>query len=365
MEKKYYLQPLGILRGCSASKACKSGVAMPLAGPALAFTTLKIIFRQGTDKRGEHIVSVARLGDYLEGLNENDRVQISHLLEKISASRDLSHLCAGDMAHIEQPLIQGILNVTPDSFSDGGNFQNIDTACSHAFTMIDAGADILDIGGESTRPGAEAVSLEQELMRVVSVVESLQDCPVPISVDSRNSGVMERALNAGATIINDITALEHDEKSLALMASLECPVILMHTLASPDVMQDRPEYDDVLLDVYDYLQGRIEACEAAGIDRARLVVDPGIGFGKNLEHNLALLAGLSLFHGLGVPILLGVSRKSFIAKASKGEDADQRLAGSLATAQVGYDQGVQVIRVHDVAETRQALKLWQEIGYNS
>jgi len=361
MEQKYYVQPLAMVRGCSASEALEKEMALPLAGTGLAFSMIKIISRQGQAERTEEILPVSRLKNHLTGLSNIAQQKIERLIENISRPRDLSRL--SPRAEIKVPLIQGILNVTPDSFSDGGQFHTQKQAQAHAEALIEAGADILDIGGESTRPGAAAVSLDEEIGRVIPVVEKLRHYPVPLSLDSRNAAVMARAIKAGAKIINDVSALSHDKDSLALMASVDCPVILMHMLSTPDLMQQQPVYDDVLLDIYDYLQDRIETCVRAGISRERIIVDPGIGFGKTLEHNLTLLADLSLFHTLGTPILLGVSRKSFIAKASRGEEADQRLAGSLATAQAAYDQGIQIIRVHDVAETRQALNLWQSIGY--
>lgn len=263
---------------------------------------------------------------------------------------------------LDRPRIMGILNVTPDSFSDGGLFLKPEAALMAARRMA-AGAEILDIGGESTRPGASPVAAAEEIARTAPVIAALRagGLELPISIDTRKAAVAEAAFAAGASILNDVTALQHDPAMAAMAAARGCPVILMHSLGDPATMQDDPRYDDVLLDVYDALAARLAEAEAAGIARARLMVDPGIGFGKTLDHNLALLARLSLFHDLGVPVLLGASRKRFIGTIGAEAEAARRMPGSLAVALQGLAQGVQMIRVHDVAETRQAVSLWQAV----
>ena len=261
--------------------------------------------------------------------------------------------------HMDRPRVMGILNVTPDSFSDGGLFLKPEAALMQARRMA-AGADILDIGGESTRPGAVDVAQAEEIARTAPVIAAMRDAglDIPVSIDTRKAAVADAAFAAGASILNDVTALQFDPAMAATAARLGAPVILMHSIATPATMQDVPEYDDVLLDVYDALALRLAAAEAAGIARSRLAIDPGIGFGKTLQHNLTLLSRLSLFHNLGVPVLLGASRKRFIGTISAEADAQKRLPGSLAVALAGVAQGMQMIRVHDVAETRQALSLW-------
>ncbi len=255
----------------------------------------------------------------------------------------------------------GIVNATPDSFSDGGVFFDPAKAIAHAEAMIRAGAGIVDIGGESTRPGAIPVDPEEEMRRVLPVIAGIREMAaaagVTISIDARNAATMAAAVEAGAGMINDVSALTHDPESLGVAARSDVPVVLMHMRGEPATMQAAPAYDDVALDVYDYLEGRIAAAEAAGIARSHLVIDPGVGFGKTAAHNLALLDQLSLFHGLGVPVLVGVSRKGFIARLSAGEPADRRLGGSLALGLVAIGQGAQILRVHDVAETLQAVRL--------
>lgn len=254
----------------------------------------------------------------------------------------------------------GILNVTADSFSDGGQFLDRDAAIARGLELQRIGVDIVDVGGESTRPGAQPVSLEEERARVLPVVKALAKAGAIVSVDTRHPAIMREAVAAGAAIINDVTALEGDPHSLATAAECGVPVILMHMQGEPQTMQVNPRYDSAALDIYDYLTRRLEACATAGIDPSRVVVDPGIGFGKTLAHNLQLFEQLALFQGLGCAVLLGASRKSFISKLHPGATAPkQRLAGSLAAALFGLQRGVQILRVHDVAETSQAVAVWQ------
>jgi len=263
---------------------------------------------------------------------------------------------------LDRPRIMGVVNLTPDSFSDGGRFSSVRAAVDDALAMAEAGADILDIGGESTRPGAEPVAAEAEAARVLPVIEGLvaAGCPVPLSVDTRKASVARAALAAGATLFNDVSALTYDPASPAVAATAPA-TCLMHALGDPRTMQNDPRYDDAVLDVYDFLAARIAAAEAAGLVRAQILIDPGIGFGKTIEHNLQLLARVSIFHGLGCAVLLGASRKRFIGTLSGEAEARERVAGSVAAALAGIAQGVQMVRVHDVAETAQAVRVWQAI----
>lgn len=276
-----------------------------------------------------------------------------------------ARLCAPRPAFLglpqDRPLIMGILNVTPDSFSDGGRFAEPDLALGHARAMAAAGADILDIGGESTRPGAADVTVQQEISRTAPIITSLRNdgFALPISIDTRKSAVADAALKAGAEMVNDVSAFGYDAGLAAVVRAHNVPVCLMHAQGAPATMQLDPRYGDVLLDIYDFLAAKVDAAEAAGIARDRVIVDPGIGFGKTVAHNLALIRGLSLFHGLGCRILLGASRKRFIGTLSGTDAADQRGPGSLAVTLAGAAQGVQLHRVHDTSETRQALRLWQ------
>jgi dihydropteroate synthase len=255
----------------------------------------------------------------------------------------------------------GIVNVTPDSFSDGGNYYTGEMAIAHGLRLLEEGAHILDIGGESTRPGASIISPAAEQERILPIIEGLRDAArsygAKLSVDTRNAATMRAALSAGAQIINDISALTHDAKSLEVVASSPCDIVLMHMQGTPETMQDNPVYADVVEEVFTYLQKRIGAAIEAGIDRTRLIADPGIGFGKTLEHNVCLLKALPRFKDLGVRLLLGASRKGLIGKLSRGEPPQDRLGGSLALALHAAAQGFDIVRVHDVKETVQALNV--------
>ncbi len=262
---------------------------------------------------------------------------------------------------LTQPHVVGVLNVTPDSFSDGGRHFDRDVAARQAMSIFRDGASILDIGGESTRPGAATIDPSVESGRVIPVIEQLRDsgCSGPVSIDTRKSEVAAEAVSAGADMLNDVSALEFDPRTLEVASRERIPVCLMHAQGVPETMQDRPVYCDVLLDVYDYLEARVDACVAAGLSRDRLIVDPGIGFGKTAEHNLELVRGISLFHGLGCPVMVGVSRKGFIGTIGGENDALRRFPGSIAVGLEVLRQGVQFIRVHDIAQTRQAIALWR------
>ncbi|MBW6418177.1 dihydropteroate synthase [Celeribacter sp. PS-C1] len=260
------------------------------------------------------------------------------------------------------PSVMSILNVTPDSFSDGGKFDRPEAALAEVQDMIASGVDIIDIGGESTRPGADYIAIGEEITRTAPVIAAIREISaVPISIDTRKAPVAEAALKAGASLVNDVYAFTHDPDLARVSAEAGAPVCLMHAQGDPEVMQDDPQYDNVLLDVYDFLEDRIKVAEAAGISRAQILVDPGIGFGKTVEHNLALLERISLFHALGCGILLGVSRKGFIGKIGKAPVAQDRAPGTLAVTVSALGQGVQIHRVHDFKEAKQALALWQAV----
>lgn len=268
--------------------------------------------------------------------------------------------CAGRPLKLDRPRILGIVNVTPDSFSDGGAHASAQAAIEHGLKLVEAGADALDIGGESTRPGADAVPLDVELARVLPVIEGLARATnVPLSIDTFKPEVMRAAVAAGAGLINDICALTQDG-ALEAAAALGVPVILMHMQGEPRTMQDAPHYDDVVGQVRSFLADRLFACELAGIPKARLVVDPGFGFGKNLDHNLHLLARLDAFADLGVPLLAGLSRKRMLGEIT-GRDVGDRVAGSVAAHLIAAQRGAMLLRVHDVAPLRDALALWQAL----
>lgn len=317
-------------------------------------------------RRDEQLVfdaryTVTELQEVKQHLCDSICIQIEAQLDNLRQARQPMALPNTEQTlNFTKPLVMGVLNVTPDSFSDGGEFIDPVHAVAQARRMVAAGANIIDIGGESTRPGAVPVWEGEEANRTVPVIEALQADGIPLSIDTRHSFVMRKALDAGAHIINDVTALGYDSESLRVAAASNAPVVLMHSQGEPATMQDNPAYRNTLLDVYDYLSDRIDACTSAGIDRSRLILDPGIGFGKRMvQDNLALINGLSLLHTLGCPILFGASRKSFIGAITGEEDASKRLPGSLAAAVKAAEQGVQILRVHDVAESKQALAMVQ------
>jgi len=259
-----------------------------------------------------------------------------------------------------RPLLMGIVNVTPDSFHDGGRYATAAAAIAHAHQLIDEGADIIDIGGESTRPGATPLAAAEELTRVMPVLEAVHGVGVPVSVDTRQTAVMRAALAAGAAMINDIQALR-GEGALGVLAETDASVCLMHMQGEPRTMQAAPHYADVVAEVTAFLQARIEACVAAGIDRSRIVLDPGFGFGKRLDDNLALLQALPRLARLGLPLLVGVSRKSMIGAMTGRGDSEDLLAGSVAAALWAARRGAAILRVHDVAATRDALAVWRQL----
>ena len=303
--------------------------------------------------------------DRVEVLERGRRPKLGDLADLTQAQRTALTAARADFGGLvmDQPRIMGILNVTPDSFSDGGQFIAKDAALRQARALAEA-ADILDIGGESTRPGAVLVDNAQEIARTAPVIAALRAAGVgtAISIDTRKADVAVAALAAGANIVNDVAALNYDAAMAAVVAQSGAPVILMHAQGSPPDMQTDPRYGDVALDVYDFLADRIGFAVAAGIARDRIVIDPGIGFGKTAGHNLALIRQLSLFHGLGCPILMGASRKRFIGTISGADDPQARLPGSLAVALASVAQGAQILRVHDVGETRAALALWRAVN---
>lgn len=262
----------------------------------------------------------------------------------------------------ERPNIMGILNVTPDSFSDGGLHSDLVAAKSKAKELVADGADILDIGGESTRPGSDYVSVEDEISRTIPLISEIaQHDLAPISLDTRKSKVAEAGRQAGAVWLNDVSALNFDRGMVDEARHFAGAVCLMHAQGNPDTMQSNPMYDDVVFDIYDYLEDRISFAVSNGVQREKIIVDPGIGFGKNLNHNLALLKNLSIFHGLGCVVLLGASRKRFIGTVTDEPDALKRVSGSVSVAVEAARQGIQIIRVHDVKETQQGLKMAQAL----
>lgn len=325
---RIYFRPAGLVHGPDAVQAMNEGRGASLGGlSAIAYTLL-------------------------ERIERHDDGAVSRRFEAGLLPRATALPGFLDAA---RPLVMGIVNVTPDSFSDGGLSFDAASAIAHGLQLIREGADILDVGGESTRPGSEGVTEDEELRRVIPVIAALAGAGHMVSVDTRKARVMREALAAGAGLVNDVSALTFDPRSMAAMAEASCPVILMHAQGDPKTMQLNPRYDDVALDVYDWLAARIAACEAAGIARQRLVADPGIGFGKSFRHNLDVMRQLALYHGLGVPMLVGLSRKAFIGALTGEKVAGERVYGSVGGAAWAALNGAHVLRVHDVKATVAAL----------
>lgn len=350
MQRSVYLRPVGFIPHKDSGEDGDVWGGIPLAGGPLAFMALEIIERHGDGVQRR----VCSLSEFFERDWGRQTLAAADLFEAARMPR--GRICGLPM---NRPRIMGIVNVTPDSFSDGGSFDGVQAAVDHALALVEEGAEILDIGGESTRPGSETVPVDEELKRVLPVLEALRPkTEALISVDTRKGRVMHMAAEAGADIINDVSALTYDPDALGIAADTGLPLMLMHAQGDPKTMNDDPQYGDVVLDVFDFLERRILACEAAGIPREKLIVDPGIGFGKHLHHNVAVLSAMSLYHTLGVPILLGASRKKLIGQLCNVDDPKARVPGSIAAALSSVAQGVQIVRVHDVAATKQALSVW-------
>ncbi len=333
---KAYYRPLSLVFGRDARSFIALGSAGALGGMShVGFTHVEIIERGA----GRRVVPFSELSG-------------NRVFQNITMLRPSFGGLA--MAHSR---VMGIVNVTPDSFSDGGRLANAAAAISHGKQLAHEGAEILDVGGESTRPGSDTVSVEEECQRIVSVISALAADHI-VSADTRKAQVMQAALRAGARIINDVSALNYEPESKTVIAQANVPVILMHAQGEPKTMQLNPRYDDVLLDVYDALESSIAKAEAAGIKRSNICIDPGIGFGKTFKQNLELMAGLSIFHGLGVPLLVGLSRKGFIGAVTGEKLAADRVHGSVGGALQAAMQGIHILRVHDVKATVQALKMF-------
>ena len=327
------------------------GKVARLAGGLAWFAAVELLTIDGNSRTSAELLPV-------EGIENRFDEDMAAQWQALTSPRP--HLQLGDRTiRLDQPQVMGIVNVTPDSFSDGGSYASADAAVAAAAEMAAQGAAILDIGGESTRPGAAPVWEGDEIKRVVPVIEQLAGGGAAVSVDTRKSDVMTAAIRAGARLVNDVSALTYDTRSAQAVASAAVPVVLMHHKGAPEIMQQDPRYEDVLVEVWLWLEERIAAAEAAGISRDRILVDPGFGFGKTVTHNLELMNGLALFHSLGCPIVLGASRKRSIGALSNEAPADRRLGGSIALALKAVEQGAQIVRVHDVFDTVQALKVWR------
>ncbi|MEQ8309683.1 MAG: dihydropteroate synthase [Sphingopyxis sp.] len=332
-------------------------VCLRIADTMVWFAAWHVSVREG-DRVQSAIVPVPDLDAWIAAMP--DRLGEAATAQRAGIARPRGAFHLGERTiRLGEPQLMGILNVTPDSFSDGGKHVDAAAAIDAGFALASAGAAIIDVGGESTRPGAPLLWEGDEIQRVESVVSALAKGGVAVSIDTRKAAVMEAALAAGARIVNDISALRYDDRAMEVVVRAGCPVVLMHAPSAKSDPHEGGSYAHVLLDVYDMLAERVAACEVAGIDRAKIIVDPGIGFGKGVGDNLALVNGLALLHTLGCPILFGASRKRMIGALDNEAAADQRLGGTVALHYQAAGQGAQLLRVHDIAENRQALRVWR------
>jgi dihydropteroate synthase len=355
MTRKLYIRPIAL----AESPQSEDGETIRLGGSMVWASRFALIVREGGRVVSRVRASVSQMAEAMAALPADLSAEAEAQwtdLRKVHAPIQ----CGQRTIRLDQPQVMGILNVTPDSFSDGGEFlDDPQVALDHASAMLEAGAAIIDVGGESTRPGAAAVWEGDEIKRVVPVVEKLSAAGAAISIDTRRPAVMEASLAAGAHIVNDVSALRHDPRSLEFAASCGAPVVLMHAPGEGENLHEGGDYTDVVLDVFDWLRDRRDAAILAGIEPERIMLDPGIGFGKTLVQNLALMNALPLFHALGQPLLVGASRKRMIGALSNEAPADRRLGGSITMALKAMDAGVHFLRVHDVFETVQAIHVWR------
>jgi dihydropteroate synthase len=349
--KSIYIRPTNIVFGQKANYFIQAGTAKSLCGlEDVGFLSVEILKRKSDGNTVEEY-SVLEL----ERLDIKDKIQSD--LNKITSKRNnIFNL------NFKNPILMGVLNVTPDSFSDGGKYNTTFRALDHVKNMIDFGAHIIDVGGESTRPGAKSVSDQDEIVRVSETIQSIKK-KYPnqlISLDTRKSKVMQHGISIGVDMLNDVSALDFDQLSYQVVKDSGKPIILNHSQGIPENMQNNPTYDNVLLDIFDYFENKIKFLKDNGIKDEQIIIDPGIGFGKTLEHNLEIISKISIFHSLGYPIMVGPSRKSFIGKIMGEKDNPQRLGGTIASVLYSYLQGIQLFRVHDIQETSEALKVYSQ-----
>ena len=349
--KSIYIRPTNIVFGQKANYFIQAGTAKSLCGlEDVGFLSVEILKRKSDGNTVEEY-SVLEL----ERLDFKDKIQSD--LNKITSKRNnIFNL------NFKNPILMGVLNVTPDSFSDGGKYNTTFRALDHVKNMIDFGAHIIDVGGESTRPGAKSVSDQDEIVRVSETIQSIKK-KYPnqlISLDTRKSKVMQHGISIGVDMLNDVSALDFDQLSYQVVKDSGKPIILNHSQGIPENMQNNPTYDNVLLDIFDYFENKIKFLKDNGIKDEQIIIDPGIGFGKTLEHNLEIISKISIFHSLGYPIMVGPSRKSFIGKIMGEKDNPQRLGGTIASVLYSYLQGIQLFRVHDIQETNEALRVYSQ-----
>ena len=345
---RYYTRVCNFYYGSKSKYLVNSKKTLPLNGnDSISFDKIEIISRKS--KKIIPIKHINHLPSKLRKIIKND-IKIIIKSKKNFINLDFKKI----------PIIMGILNITPDSFSDGGKFYKKDLAEKQLHYLFECGADLVDIGGESTRPGSKAISLDKEWGRVKNVLNKIRKRQV-ISLDTRKSEIMEKGINLGVKLINDVSGLSYDKNSIKILKKYKTSFVLQHSLANPDVMQNKPKYKNVLLDIYDFFEKKIKDLRKAGIKHNNIILDPGIGFGKNLKHNMTILKNISIYHSLGFPILLGISRKRFIKDLSGSNDSSLRTGGTIGSSIFAMMQGVQILRVHDVNEINQSFSVFKEL----
>ena len=345
---KYYTRACNFYFGSTSKKNIKKKISIPLNGnPLISFDKVEII-----NRKNSKIINIKDI----DKLPKNKKIKIKKDLKKIKQKKTFKRLALSDV-----PILMGIVNLTPDSFSDGGKYNNKSLALKHIKNLLSNGAKILDIGGESTRPGASDVSPTKEWDRIKTVLKILKNRKCFVSLDTRKSFVMEKASKIKVDLINDVSGLDYDPQTINFLKKTGKPFIIHHMKGTPKSMQIKPSYKNVLLDIYDFFETKLKYLRKNGINHNNIILDPGIGFGKNLKHNITLLKNISIFHSLGLPIMLGLSRKRFIKDISNENDTTERLGGTISSCIHSYLQGVQILRVHDVKEINQAFKVFKKL----
>ena len=346
--KKYYTRVCNFYYGNTSKKLIKQKKTLPLNGnPKISFDHIEILSRNS--KKKIHIKDIKKLSKFFKVKIKNDLKKI------IKKKKNFSNLNFKNL-----PNIMGVLNLTPDSFSDGGKFKKKNLGYKHAVYLFKSGTNIIDVGGESTRPGSREIKIKIEWNRIKSIIKKFGK-KIPLSLDTRKSEIMERGIRAGVQLINDTSGLKHDKQSINVIKKYKVPFVIHHIQGTPATMQIKPKYKNVLLDIYDFFEEKIKYLRFKGIKHKHIIVDPGIGFGKKLKHNMKLISNVSIFHSLGFPILLGVSRKRFIKDISGNNDNDKRLGGTISASLFAMMQGVQILRVHDVNDVIQGTKVFNEL----
>ena len=346
--KKYYTRVSNFYYGNSSKKLIKQKKTLPLNGnPKISFDHIEILSRNS--KKKIHIKDIKKLSKFFKVKIKNDLKKI------IKKKKNFSNF---NFKHI--PNIMGVLNLTPDSFSDGGKFKKKNLGYKHVVYLFKSGANIIDVGGESTRPGSREIKIKIEWNRIKSIIKKFGK-KIPLSLDTRKSEIMERGIRAGVQLINDTSGLKHDKQSINVIKKYKVPFVIHHIQGTPDTMQIKPKYKNVLLDIYDFFEEKIKYLRFKGIKHKHIIVDPGIGFGKKLKHNMKLISNVSIFHSLGFRILLGVSRKRFIKDISGNNDNDKRLGGTISASLFAMMQGVQILRIHDVNDVIQGVKVFNKL----